>query len=352
MASEAGLLGCGEYEVLILTRGGKDLVARAPWTNLNWQRVIDDTSKSSFQLDTSCLKDIAPARPWRHEISIVRDNEEVWAGPLIQPTAPIQGDHVVYLAQARDLTAWWDHRRIHFDHSWADVDLSTMFEEIADDAMSVDRSPGLVVSGTPCGVRGTRTILALQHQMAGPTLRELTDIGVDWTVIARTVLMGGAVVPTDSIGTLHDEDFIVPPVPSYDGLSQANSWIVRGAGGGGEQPDTIFGTGRDPAAGHLDGVLESVDTITSIQDNESATSAARSRTDLTKEVLVLQDCVLSPKATVTLAELVPGSLVDIAVNEAPIPVTGRFRLQRVNVTASQSTGGEQISLALQPPGTE
>lgn len=345
----ADTLGCGTYDVYVLSRGGATLVAVFPWTTLAWERVLDDTSQASALANgypPGCCATLQNIRAWRHEIAIYRDGDLIWVGPVFVPKAPPQQ----YSIEARDITAWWDHRRIHEDHIYdVPTDLATIFKDISDDAMAPDPSPGLHVVPTPCGVEATLSLLAVQHLMAAQKLRDITTTGIDWTTVGRDVLVGGSVVPTASIGTFRDEHFAVPPTPKIDGSAQANSWLVRGSGTG-VAGDTIYGLAEDSAAADADGLLESVATVSTLQDNDSSQAAAQSRVALTSAPLTIENCVLSPEAPFTIDQLVPGALCELALEQTCIPVFGPFRLQKVSGKAEGA--GETITVTFQPVGTE
>lgn len=353
-------IGCGAYEVYVLTRGGSSLVAVFPWTSLTFSRVLDDTSDGSavaYQIPAECRGPLSGVTSWRHELAIYRDGQLVWVGPVVIPQAPPDQ----YEIAARDLSAWWDHRLIHKDHDYSSpTDLATIFQDVAADAMAPDPSPGLAVTTTPCGVTAILTLLALQHLSAATELRDIAKTGIDWTTIARKVLAGGAVVPTGPLGPFLDEHFAVPPTPKEDGTAKANAWLVRGAGGG-AAGDVVYGYQTDPVSGKLDGLLESVETDSTIKDSATAQAAAKTRVALTSVVGTLDKCVLHPEAPFTLDELVPGALCQVRLEQTSIPVFGSYRLQRVDVTASAQSGGgaagrsaslqEQIALTFQPVGT-
>ena len=342
-------LGCGSYDAYVLTRGGAELVATFEWTELTWQRVLDDTSAASANAGSFPDCDTDVFWPWRYELAIYRNGSLIWVGPIIEPKSPPDQ----YALQARDLTAWWDHRLIHEDHLYPNpTDLAIIFQDISDDAMDPDPSPGLSVSPSPCGVTAMMELLAVQHFIAADKIRDLTTTGIDWTVIARDVLAGGAVVPTGSIGTFLDEHFVVPPTPRIDGTSQANSWLVRGSGGG-AAGDTIYGSSTDPTAAALDGLLESVATVSTLQDNDSALAAAQSRTAITTNVTLVENCILAAEAPFTIDQLVPGALCDLALTQTKIPVFGHYRLAQVDGAAQSGDGSasETITLTFQPAGT-
>lgn len=349
LVPESNVLGCGQYEVAILERGGRETVAVMPWTTLSWGRVLDDTSTASFEntigLDADCCAALSQVRPWRHELAIYDQDGLVWVGPIYEIRNPPGSIKVT----ARDLTAWWDHRLIHDDHEYAETDLATIFQALADDAMAPDTSPGLTVTTSGTGIRGSRRILTAQHAMAGPALRDLTNTGIDWTTIGRTVLAGGLVVPHDPIGTFVDDHFATPPTPILDGSGQSNARTVRGAGGG-QLGDTIFATAEDAFAAIADGLLETVDTVTTVTDYNSAVQAAETRLALTTAIIAVEGCLLTPAAPFTRSQLVPGSLAELRLQETCIAINAGFRLKAVQVTA-QAGQDDSVALTFQPEGT-
>lgn len=344
-------LGCGTYEVLLLSRGGRELLGEFSCTALEWQRMLDDTSQATVRTD-GC-PDVIP-RSWRHEVGIYRDGQLVWAGPVYQPHSEPSGDHQQLVVLARGISAWWDRRRIHHDHDYSlsPTDLAYIFAQLSIDAMQPDNSPGLTVATTPTGIKGVVVVKASQNLMAGAELRTLADAGLDWTEVGRDILCGGTTVPTADLGTLTDEDFAFPPTVTYDGSSQANSETVIGAGIGADG-STIYATSADAAAATLDGLLELTDTASSLQDYDSVLASAESLRALVTDPVLVSNCVLSPDAPVTIDQLVAGATVRLELTDTLLPVSGRYRLQQLDVSVQFASGEltEQVKPTFQPEGT-
>lgn len=334
----------------MLTRGGRNIVSILPWTTLNWQWLLDDTSAADVGglagLADNCCRELAGVRAWQHELALYRNGELIWVGPITRVSTPPG----TFKIEARDLTAWWDHRLIHTDQHWGETELATIFAAIAADALAPDPSPNFTVQAVTTGIRATRNILALQHVLAGPTLRDLSSVGIDWTAITR-VVHAGPVVPTSSIGTFTDDHFITPPTPIRDGGAQANRWIVRGAGGG-TAGDTIFGDASDNAAADLDGLLESVDSNSTFSDYASSQAASENHLHLTSEVVTVENCQLSPEAPFPLAVLVPGALCELELSQTCIPVSGQFKLKSVSASPQAGSDNDGVTLVFQPVGAE
>lgn len=344
-----GELGCGEYEAFVFTRGGGMQVAVLPWTSLNFTRVLDDTSTGSVSgaigQDGSCCDFLADVYPWRHELVIKRDGVTVWVGPIYSLQTP-PGEFQI---DARDLSAWWDHRRIRTDIEYAETDLAVIFTAIAQDAMSADDSPNFTVRATACGVRGTRRILALQHQLAGPALRDLSTTGIDWTMVGREARVGGLVVPTEPLATFIDAYFANPPTPIRDGSQQANSITTRGAGGG-ELGDSLYAIETDGFAARDDGLLENVESVTTLVDFNSITQYSKTQLALRKVMLTADSARLTPQAPYNINDLIPGALCPLALQETCLPVRGDYRIKSVSVSVSAGQD-DAVDLTFQPPGT-
>lgn len=345
----ANVLGCGTYEVVVLTRGGRALVSVLEWTQVSWSRVLDETSEATITgstgQDARCCEALNEIKPWRHEIGILRDSVLIWVGPIIQ----VQTPPGTFQITARDISAWWDHRLIHNSYNFVQEDMGTIFQAFSDDAMAPDPSPGMILNVTFSGVRATKRVLSTQHQIAGPVLRDLCNTGIDWTAIGRTILAGGLVVPTQAIGAFTDSHFATPPTPTFSGEQQSNSPTVRGAGGG-TSGDRIYAKVDDFRAILQDGLLESVETISSITDHNSALQASESQLALRKTVAQVEACELIPEAPFTLDTLIPGALCRLDLQETCIPVSGVFRLKSVQGTVNANSN-DTITLVFQPEGT-
>ena len=252
--------------------------------------------------------------------------------------------------EARDLMRWLWKRRLRRDHDYTDTDLAAIFEAYAIDALALDNSMGLVVSSSPCGIVGSRRVLALQHMICGDQLEELAQTGVDWTVIDRTVLVGGAVTPSTLTlpPLLTDESFVNPPRVTYDGEQQATDWLIRGAGVG-DGPDAVYGEAGGVTSEY--GLVDRVESNEEILDSGSAQRAAASRLALTgTEFAVVSEGVLTPNAPITISQLVPGQVVTIRLQSSCIPILRDYRLSSVGVSASGEQP-EQVTIGLQPVGS-
>lgn len=344
-------LGCGQYRAQVWNRGGTQLLYdNLAVTNVQWSRVLSDTSDASCNLvgiglTPDCTSAIRDVWPWEHELALSREpGGLVWMGPVVKSGSKFTTGKF----EARDLSAWWDRRNLPISRSYDQIDLSTIFNELALDAQFEDPF-GLEVEATPTGVLASRIYRAGNYLLAGAQLRELTKAGVDWTLVGREALVGGIVVPADPIAFLQDSHIRESPQVDRDGLSAfANRAIMSGAGGG-EQDNPIVGQAQDDDSITVYGLSVETANVDAIRDAVSATAAAQSRVDLVSTpAVILGDVSLSPTAPVLVSQLVPGAVVSCAFASSGIPVAGLFRLQKVQATGQGD--GERIVVSLQPLG--
>jgi hypothetical protein len=171
---------------------------------------------------------------------------------------------------------------------------------------------------------------------------------VDFTAVARRVLCGGKWVPVANIGTLITEHFNDPHVVIH-GLQGATE--VHVVGGRTAQGVPIIGH----AGGGDDeiGLLQVVESETSIEDQTSADAAAETRRDL----LEAPDYVtgdLLPTAPIAFASLIPGAIADLRVAVIGRQAVGDFRLLSLDTRAGVDSEGrktETISSVFTTLGT-
>lgn len=359
-------LGCGYTQAYVFERGGVTQLGELTFTGVEWERVLDDTSNASLDIQgiagakgEACCRLLNGVYPWEHELHIYRDKARVWLGAITQINFAKDSAKV----SARDLSVWLDKRLLHQSHSYANTDLSTIYQAFFDDAMAPDTSPNFTLSISPCGVTGDRTTWAGAHRNAGHDMGELSRTGIDWTVIKRTMLAGGLVVPTTASAQLWDEHFAEQPNILVDGLSQATRIVTRG-GGGGLTGDIIEGEAPSPAwpdivppypalttAQTQFGLVERVVKEPNIGDVASANVNAQQRLNLLQNSpIVISGGRLNPTAPVDESTLIPGALFNIRLSNACVPVLGNYRVQKVNFKAGG--GDETVDITFQPQGTE
>lgn len=348
-------LGCpSSYDVYIADRSGETLLRRlVTWDQVIWHRTQDATSEATVRLapafgGAACCADIAGLRNWKHEIVVYRDGRRVWTGPLVNIRRDRQG---VVTLTGRDKTAWLAKRLMRETLSLS-ADAADVFNYVVDHAMGQDNVPGLYGTATATGLVIQRDYKASALQLASDALADVARTAIDYTMIGPTLVAGNFAVPAEPIAILTDPHLLEYPEIELDGLQAGTEWLV----GAGSTDEDGFGTigvygGIDPELG----LLTMASTELTFDDQASADQAAKTRWELTSGDLIAgTDFVLSEDAPLTIDMAVPGAVVSVALNDACLALVGLARLNEVTVTVDAGDDGlsEQVSLSLQPVGTE
>lgn len=341
-----GQLGCGRHQVLLAERGG-DPIIELPYESLRWGRRLDDMSDASITVPTVGLSDeeccwaISIMQAWEHELVIHRDGTLVWAGPLAEPSFTMDSATV----PARDLFAWMERRVLPVDRAFDLVDLGTIFQTYVDDVLAVENSMGLIVAASTVGVIGSRSVLATELRRAADELRELARSGIDWTMVGRTMQVGGEEVPVSTLPPI-TADLLTDVKATVRGLSAATHvFVVGSAGADAGEPIVGEAGGTDATFG----LLQSVFSESSIEDSNSARYAAINHLDLLELPPLYIEGDLDPSVAIGIDELIPGALVDVVMDVGCRRVDETFRLLTVDV--SDGVGGETVHVSFAPAGT-
>lgn len=331
-------VGCGTHTAQILDRDGAVVADAHVLIQVEWTRVLDDSSTATLviQPDGDCCAQLAQIRSWRHSVAIWRDGQPVWHGPILQ--AEWQAGRVEITAG--DILAWLDRRVPHETIDFAATDLTDIAEWLIADGYRPDDPGHRVEVVAPSRVRGDRQYTQDDGQ-TGDHLRDLADTGLDYTAVGSTILL----LPEDhtaSVGSLTDEDLPAGLVVAEDGAALATRWVVHGA-------DGVRGEagGRHPYYGLLERSVEE----TSILDEASAMAAARSRLRGSLPVPVWLDSeqvTLSPDAAVDVPSLVPGWCLDVATTATCRTLAQRMKITGLKVT--ETATGESVQVHLAPTG--
>lgn len=339
------VLGVGDdIQVLLLTRGGGKVIAELNPTSGSFTRDVDATSTlemtgvTSGLLGESCCDNWNEVYPWNTEIIVYRDGRDAWCGPV----TGVQFEYGSVKVTAADLTAWWDRRVLPADLNFVNVDIATIFETVANAAMSTDPVANFNIATTLTGVLGTRSYMQSDYKYANDLLNELAKTGIDYSAYGRTILCGGEQVPADPYVVLTDEFWVQPPTVSARGNDQATQVIVLGKG--------VTGVATASTA-YTDfyGLLVRTFSENEIEDAASAQSAANTRLALMQDQLYIEAGTgggLKSTAPITLPELIPGIRIRVDSSASCRQVVADFRLKSVKVGFDGS-----VSIDLQPLGT-
>lgn len=177
---------------------------------VTWERVLDDPSECRVRFrpnqgDECCgkLKPLFDAHgqllepgvwPWAHELSLYRDGELVWQGPIFSVDELINPDETTASIQitARDFLGWLSRRAIHSDILITEkTDLSYIAERIIRDAFAPD-DPGVLqhLDIRPSGRMGTHSV-RYDESRADDELHSVARAGLDYTSVGRRIIVKG-----------------------------------------------------------------------------------------------------------------------------------------------------------------
>lgn len=335
-------VGCSSHTAQVIDRDGAVIATADVLTEVEWSRVLDDSSAARIVVhpDADCCAAFSRVRSWRHKLAIWRDKKPVWEGPIITPTwSATNGVEIA----AVDILGWLDRRVPHTDMDFSDDELTEIAAALIRDGFQPD-DPGHTVSiVSTTGIRGARSYTTDVGQ-TGDHLRDLAETGLDFTAVgSRIILMGED--HCERVGSLTDADFPDGLQISEDGAGLGTRWIVHG-----DEDDGIKGTagGIDPYYGLLEQVVEE----TSILDNASATAAALSRLRASSPAPVFIDTssatTLSPDASIDVPSLVPGWCLDVSTTKTCRNIAQSLKISGVKV--KETAAGEVVQVQLVPSG--
>lgn len=352
------VLGCPETRVYIVDHCGGQTICDVTdnMTFLKWGRELDNDSEVELTLHLEgdaggkgCCECLSNLRTWRHELMVVRGGDVVWGpGPLV--TISIQR-HIAHIV-ARDVTAWLDVRLIHNPYEFVGVDLTTIAQTLIEDALLLGDAVQIpratrdacILDYATFTASGKYTDFTIEanKRSAGEVLRELASQGLDFTVVNRALYVG-ADFAFGPIGPLRDDDFAEDLLAAEHGLAAATKWWVSS--------DNAQGSagGVDPYFGLIERGVEGQPAATSVTDlSREASDRLQGTNPPPFIVTVPSEGQLSPGAPVCSETLIPGTLVDLAINELCRPASLRERLTSLRVVLDEK--GERVGITLAPLG--
>ena len=377
-------LGCpSTYSAVIHWRGGAQPYPAASMerlTDVKWNRTINDIAEAEVtvlkgSISPECCEAIGRAEPWVHELSIYRDTELVWQGPIMSTTARRESITI----NARDVFAWldklvntwrvtytattadsagrkaapityiaWNHLRLNLEESTLSVpsDYPGIMDYI------VRRDTGLPTIKVE---KDGSTNTAIWAEYLGNMWREWAKRGLTWTTIGRRLLLRGKPTSaTRALARLTLDDFAGEVEVIRDGTTGATYGFATTQSSqniskdGDEEASKTLGTGRvGTAYGRLD-VLVHVDEekVTDADLREAARDAIAGRYPVPLTISIPDGSTLTTTAPVRMEQLVPGERFDVLADAYCTPIVQGFMLSDVDV--SWQSGSEKVAISLVP----
>lgn len=340
-------VGCATHSYTITDRSGGLVVADATLLEVEYNRLLNDSSDATVTLAVSSglnCPELGGIRSWRHKLNIYRNSDFMWSGFITQVQWHL--DRVV--VTATDLIGLLDRRVPHAAMTFKDTDLTVIASELVADALQLDDPGHEIRIASPADAYGGRTYEKWVGQ-TGDHLRDLSDTGIDFTAIGQTVVLMGDTY-CEVVGRLSDDDMPDGLVVAEDGTKLATRQIVAGS----EQNSAV---GRAGGIDDYYGLLELYTEQTTISDQPSADAAAQAKLNGALGVPVYidtQNVTLAPTANVDVAQLVPGWCLDITSDRTCRRITQRLKITGLKITedggSNDDPGQEHVTVQVAATG--
>lgn len=371
-------LGCAEtYSAVIHWRGGAlpyPAASMERLTEVSWSRTINDISEASItvlkgNISPDCCVAIGKAEPWVHELSIYRDTELVWQGPIISTTARRESITI----DARDVFAWMDKIvntwRVRYVDASPDaagrkrapityIAYNHIRLNLTDPSLSIPSDyPGIL----PYLVRRDTGLFPIRVEKDGSTntsiwteylgniLREWTKRGLTWTTIGRRLLLRGRPnITTRAMGRLTLDDFAGEVEVIKDGSGAATYGFATTQDSQNISEGKTLATGRTGTAyGRLDVLVHlQEEDITDDDLRSAARDAIAGRSPVPLTISIPDGSTLTTTAPVQIGQLVPGERFDVLADAYCTPIVQGFMLSDLDV--SWQNGSEKVAISLIP----
>lgn len=298
---------------------------------LQWGRQLRDVSKATLSLGNLMTDDnkFPEIYPWVHWCSIWSGDwtpKLYWTGPVLKVTGNRYGGSI----SACDMSMYLGKTRCPLTKSWDAADPSEPAGELW---QSMIEQQGLaadpIIRPDPWGDRFNISTTA-DIEMLDKTIKNLEQMGLRWSVIAGTPLLGP--MPYSAIASLGENDFMGESGFSLirDGSGTANDVMLRGG-------DNLARARVELSGLNLQSIV-SIDNMFGVSNVVRATQQYVRQTGMIKtDIDVPSNAVLHPDANVTIDQLVPSARFAIEAYGVRL----RMELEAISVTASE--GDTQIS---------
>lgn len=376
---EATLLGCPqEYRATIHWRGGAMEFVSGELGNLtqvSWGRTLNDIADAQITVQKGavspeCCELLGLAEPWVHELTIYRDTDLVWQGPILRTTETREN----FVIESLDVFAWLDHMantwRIRYVDATADaagrrrgsvtyIAWNILRLNLVESSLSVPPDYAglmdyIVRRDPPETIRFEKdgsTDEGIWTEYVGNIWRELGKRGLTWTTVGRSLVLRAkpdsdtrAQVRLTLADVIGDVELIRDgeQAATYGFATNQQDQNITAEG------SMTVGTGRvGTPYGRLDTLVRITGQDTEAADlRQAAREAIAGRYPVPIAISVPQGSQLSPDAPVTIHQLVPGERYDVLTDTYCTPVSQGFIL--TDVEAMWEAGNEKVAITLVP----
>ncbi|MFE6405125.1 poly-gamma-glutamate hydrolase family protein [Streptomyces alboflavus] len=382
VGEETGTLGCvGRYTAVIHWRGGAqeyESSSTSALTKVSWGRTANDTSEASVTLvqtalDPACCRALFDAHPWVHELTLYRDSELVWQGPIIRTTRARPSGLITIDAQ--DVTAWFEKVVNTFRVTYTKTKPDARGRKKASVAYLAWNHLRLnlvesTLSKPPdwCGImpyvvrRESKNVITWEKDGSSnktvwtaylsTLIEELVKRGLAYTTVGRRLILRELPdFDSQPQARFAADDFAGDIEIIRDGASAATYCFATSQQTQDVSKGRTLGYGKTGTAyGRLDRLVE----VAGDEDGKVADATLRAlakvgiwgRGQVPLTVSLPQGSTLTPTAPVTINQLVPLERFDLLVDDCT-PVEAAFALGDLSVTWEEGQG-EKVACSFIP----
>ena len=383
----SGRLGCAQqYSAVIHWRGGGQVYALVPeLTGLAWGRTLNAVSEANISvakrsMTPECCQAVGATEPWIHELTLYRDTELVWQGPVRRTVE----DRESFVIEAVDVLGWleklvntWVVRYVaasgsddpgpppangRYRRPVTEIAQNIIRLNLMDSGLSVPPDwPNIfdfiVRRDTTAAIRfekdgSSNTSIWTEYVLF--ILDELTKRGLQYSTVGRSILlMDPTTTATLPMARMSLDDIAGNVEVIRDGTSTAVLGFATN-----QKTDNITG-GRTVIVGETGTEYGRLDTLVKLQTDEDASAgeideeleqaaedALAGRYPTPIAISVPDGAQLSPTAPVQIHELVCGWRIDMETRDFCTQIGQPFLLTDVAVQWDQ--GQEKIAISLTP----
>ena len=369
-----GGVGCAsEYTARIHWRGGALELPLPPMdqvSELSWGRTADDVSEAEVTLSRcDACTDITDIHPWVHELTVYRDGEIMWQGPVRR----VRVRRETIIIEALDVFAWLDRLvntfRVGYTAAAPDgrgrrrgtivyIARNHLRLNLEESSLSVPTDYPGIMDYLVTDETGLPTIkvekdgssdTSVWTEYLGDMFRDWVDRGLHWTTVGRSlVLRGWPDQNTAAQGRVSLADLVGEVEVVRDGDQAATYGFATTQQTQDISDGLTVGTGRTGTPyGRLDSLVRiQEDDPTEADLREAARSDIAGRYPAPMIIQIPDSAQIAPQAPVRMAQLVPGERFDVYDDSYCFPLEQGFALSDVEVTWDGSR--ERVTVGLVP----
>ena len=267
--------------------------------SVSWRRELSEVSTASVLVPTRLVEDIVP---WLHWMSVWDSNGDTlhWTGPVQTVTYSREATTI----EAVDTAALLSRTRVPLTKAWEAADPAEIAAELWSAMFEAQRLVGNpIVRRDPLNDPFDFVCVA-DEQMLDRLMDDLVGLGLSWSVVAGTALLGPA--PRTPIAALGEDDFVGGDLELIrDGSRMFTDVLLRAA------------DDQTRARVNVGGLnLQTIVDVDSLFGVSNADRAARQYlrycSSVRDAVSVNGSAVLNPASPLTLQSLVPSARVTVS----------------------------------------